>query len=88
MKHITFDYTKKDGSTSSRSLLAMVVPGNKYAGIDVSEVDPEVAEHFIQRVKKLHDEYVAALQELQDVYDVKHNYRQFLESGMTNITEI
>ena len=43
MKTLTFKYTKKDGSVSERTLLALVIPGDKYAGIDVSELDPYMA---------------------------------------------
>lgn len=89
MKTLTFKYTKKDGSVSDRVLLAMVTPGgDKYAGIDVSEIDPEHAENFMQRAQELHKKYIESLQELQAMYDLKHNYRQFLASGVSELTEI
>lgn len=88
MKTLTFTYAKKDGSVSSRTLLAMVTPGDKYAGIDVSELDANEAAEFIALNKVLHTEYLEKLQALQAHYDVKHNYRQFLASGVSNLTEI
>lgn len=89
MKTITFNYTKKDGSTSERTLLVMVSPGgDKYAGIDISELDPNLASAFADDVNNLHDQYIEDMQKLQAIYDLKHNYRQFLESGMSNVTEI
>jgi hypothetical protein len=89
MKTITFNYTKKDGSTSERTLLVMVSPGgDKYAGIDVSSIDPDEAAEFTAIVEELHADYLDKLQYLQATYDLKHNYRQFLVSGMTDITEI
>ncbi len=89
MKTITFSYTKSDGSVSERTLLAMVAPGgDKYAGIDVSSIDPVEAQKFIDEAKLAHEAYLLTLKELQIKYDLKHNYRQFNTGGMTDITEI
>jgi hypothetical protein len=89
MKTLTFKYTKKDGSVSDRVLLAMVMPGgDKYAGIDVTDLEPEQAGEFIALTNALHQEYIQKLQEIQARYDVKHNYRQFLASGVSDLTEI
>lgn len=89
MKTITFNYVKKDGSTSERTLLAMVVPGgDKYAGVDVSELSPIQAAEFMQGAARIHEHYLDALKSLQAEFDLKHSYRQFLTSGMSNITEI
>jgi hypothetical protein len=89
MKTITFEYTKKDGSTSERTLLVMVSPGgDKYAGIDISDVEPNRAAEFARYAEDAHDDYIARMQDLQAEFDLKHNYRQFLVSGMTDITEI
>lgn len=88
MKTLTFTYTKKDGSTSTRTLLSLVVPGDKYAGIDVSDLDANEAEVFISAMAALHNKFLGDMLELQRRADLKHNYRQFLASGMSNITEI
>lgn len=88
MKTLTFTYTKKDGSVSTRTLLAMVTPSDKYAGIDVSDMDAVEAADFIAATNSLHSRYLEAMQTLQSQFDLKHNYRQFLAGGMTNITEI
>lgn len=88
MKTLTFNYAKKDGSTSSRTLLAQVVPTDKYAGIDLSQLDASDAAEFIALSRVLHAEYIEKMQALQAHYDLTHNYRQFLASGMSNITEI
>lgn len=89
MKTLTFTYTKSDGSTSERTLLALVTPGgDKYAGIDVSNIDPVEAQKFIDEAKILNEFYLLKMKELQAKYDLKHNYRQFLPSGMSEITEI
>lgn len=91
MKTITFDYTKKDGSTSERTLAVMVEPKeavDKYAGIDLSGISPEEGAEFVSLATQLYDAYLARLQTLQNDFDLKHSYRQFLASGMRNITEI
>ena len=88
MKTITFSYTKKGGAVSDRTLLALVVPGDKYAGIDLSELDPADAAAFAKRAKELNQEYIEAMFELQSEFELLHSYRQFLASGMTDVTEI
>lgn len=88
MKLYTFNYTKKDGSISERLLLAMGSPTNKYSGIDLSELEPDNAVKFASEVERLHEQYVQSLKQLQAQYDVKHNYRQFNEEGVTELTEI
>jgi len=91
MKTITFNYTKKDGSTSERTLLVSVEPKpatDKYAGIDLSELSPEDGSEFAARSNLLLDKYLEGMKELQAEFDLKHNYRQFLESGMSDVIEI
>lgn len=89
MKTITFTYTKKDGSTSERTLLVTVSPGgDKYAGIDISDMDPETSNQFVSEVECAHQDYLEEVKGIQEYYDLKHNYRQFLVNGMSDITEI
>jgi hypothetical protein len=88
MKTLTFSYTKKDGSTSERTLLALVTPGKMYAGIDISSLAPEQGAEFVNRYEELHADFMAEVKELQAEFDVKHNYRQFLEEGMSDIIEV
>jgi hypothetical protein len=88
MQTLTFTYTKADGSSSERTLFAMVTPGNKYAGIDMTMMEPNEAAGFAQEAEALRLEYIMKLTSLQEKYDVKHNYRQFLESGVSKINKI
>jgi hypothetical protein len=91
MKTITFDYTKKDGSTSERTLLAITEPHpatDKYAGIDISELTPEDGAEFVTRYENLYEKYLSETKELQAEFDVKHNYRQFFADSMSNVIEI
>lgn len=88
MKTITFLYRKADGSTSERTLLALVTPSDKFAGIDISSLSPEQGAKFVNRYESLHADFLAAATELQAEFDLKHNYRQFNASGMSDIIEI
>lgn len=88
MKTLTFTYTKKDGSVSNRTLLAQVTPTDKFAGIDLSELDPELAAEFVEDAKYLYADYINELQQLQKKYELQHSYRQFLAPGVSNLTEI
>jgi hypothetical protein len=88
MKTITFKYTKKAGPVSERTLLVMIAPSDKYAGIDLSEISPEEAAAFVQEAEELNLKYISAMQALQAEFDLKHAYRQFLVSGMSEITQI
>lgn len=87
MKTLTFTYTKADGSTSERTLFAMVTPGNKYAGIDMTMMEPNEAAAFAQAAGEAYEEYLSKLEVLKAEFDVKHNYRQFLESGVSKIVQ-
>ena len=88
MQTLTFKYTKADGSVSERTLLAMVTPTDKYAGIDVTMMEPQDAAQFAKLAQELHDAYIIRLQQLQAQFDLKHNYRQFLASGVSELTKI
>ena len=85
MNTITFKYTKKDGSVSDRVLLVSTSPTKFYAGTDVSEMQDNSREEYIERRKVLHTEYLAKLAELDDDFDVNYRYRQFDSQLMTNI---
>ena len=88
MKVLTFNYTKADGKTSERTLAATVVPGDKYAGIDITELDPSELNSFMKDMQNIHQVYLDMLKGVQAKYDLKHNYRQFFANKMTDIEEI
>lgn len=87
MKTLTFTYTKADGSISERTLFAMVTPGNKYAGIDMTMMEPNEAAAFAKDAAGIYEEYLEKLEALKEKFDVKHNYRQFLESGVSKVVQ-
>lgn len=88
MQTLTFTYTKADGSSSERTLFALVTPSDRYAGIDMTMLEPNDAASFATRAERLHNDYVNSLRQLQEEYDMKHNYRQFLASGVSRINKI
>lgn len=88
MKLLTFGYTKESGDSSNRTLLVFSAPTDKYAGIDLSELDPEEAQAFVVKANTLRDKYLSDLNILQNSYDLKFRYRQFIPKGMSDITEI
>jgi hypothetical protein len=88
MKTITFNYRKKDNSVSERTLLVLVSPGDKYAGIDLSELDPLVGAEFVLKYEALHAAFMQEAAKLQAEYDLKFAYKQFFESGMSEVIEI
>lgn len=88
MKTLTFKYTKADGSISERTLLALVTPGDKYAGIDLTMLEPADAAQFVRRAEDIHEDYLEGMRDLQAQFDLKHNYRQFLANGVSDLVEI
>lgn len=88
MKTLTFTYTKDDGSVSDRTLLAITSPSDSYTGIDVTSLEPNVGASFIAAVEAAHDTFVEEMRALQIKYDLKHNFRKFIPSKMSEIDEI
>lgn len=88
MKTLTFKYTKRDGSVSERTLLSFIQPTDKYAGIDVSELEPETAAEFIAEMLTLESEYKDFQAAIISKYELSHSYRQFLKDGVSELTEI
>lgn len=88
MQTLTFKYTKADGSVSERTLLAQGFPSDKYSGVDMTMMEPQDAAAFAKAAQELHDYYLAALKKLQADFDLKHNYRQFLASGVSELTKV
>ena len=88
MQTLTFIYTKENSSVSTRTLLAQVLPSEDYAGIDISDLDPNEAQAFIDATKEAYAEYLEKLIDIQLGFDLKHNFRRFKANRMTNINKI
>lgn len=89
MKLANFTYTDQKGQESLRKVLIIGAPSNKYSGIDVTEYSDEEIVEFAIEYDRLHDEFLSEVEILKDSMDMKHNYRQFLETGIRDMqTEI
>lgn len=85
---INFSYVKLNGSTSYRTVYVLGKPSNKYSAIDLSELSIDDQLEFANEADKLYKEYQEKFKTLQASFDVKHNFRQFLESGVSEIEEL
>jgi len=88
MKTLTFKYTKADGSVSYRTLLVMVSPNTMYGGLDISELEPlEMADVEVE-INKAYNRYLSDIADIKQEFDIKHNYRRFDPSKMTEVNEL
>lgn len=85
MKTIEFTYTDAKGKESTRTLVVLVSPNSAYEGIDVSAMPNDEFAAFAQEYGALRDKQIKELQELQEKFDLKHNYRKFLTERMDNL---
>lgn len=85
MKLIDFDYTKKNGEFTKRTLAVVQEPQQFIEGIDVTELDVESFAEFVNQYSKLLDEYKQQQAELINKYDLRHNYRRFIPENMKNV---
>jgi hypothetical protein len=88
MKQITFTYTDLKDKVSTRTLLAMSVPSNKYAGIDISELSNDEAKDFSDAYFFEYGVFLNEIEKLKTAYDLRHSYRRFIDERMTNVKDI
>lgn len=81
-----FTYTKENGDVSDRVVVLLSQPSNNMLGIDITHLDEEESDNFIEEFKELKLAQRAQEAELLDKHDLKHNYRSFKLSGVSNIT--
>ena len=85
---IKFDYTKGSGSTSTRLIVPTVNPTSNQSGIDVTNMDPDLALVFEQEYLTLVADFKDKTTALMRKFDVEHNYRQFKPAGMANVKTV
>lgn len=85
---IKFDYTKADGSVSSRVIVKTTGPEVNQCGIDVTGMDPTLARLFEMEYTELVNEFKARVNVAMRKFDIEHNYRQFKPSGMSNVQNV
>jgi hypothetical protein len=81
-----FMYTKANGDTSERAVLVTQEPTHLIGGIDVSELPETEFEAFTREMRELKNRQHEELLLLTAKHDLKHNYRQFTPSKMTNVS--
>ena len=85
MKIKEFTYTKPNGNVSQRTLVELVTPTEHIEGIDVSELPEVEFEAFTREMRELKNRQHEETMQLVAKHDLKHNYRQFTPSKMTNV---
>jgi hypothetical protein len=88
MKTITFTYTKADGKSSARTLVVSNEPTKFVSGTDISELEAVDKAMYVEEVKKAKEIYLEMLKQINGEFDVKHNYRQFDPSRMTDVVTV
>jgi len=86
MKIKEFTYTKPNGDVSQRTLVELVTPTEFCEGVDVSEMDMDSYAEFVAKLSQLEKEIYNKRTELYAEFDLKHNYRRFVPSRMTDVT--
>lgn len=86
MKYTEFTYTDAKGKVTQRKVLVIQEPSNKLTGIDVSEIEAEDCNSFADEYKDLYQQFIDAVEELKDDYDLKHSFRQFIDINIKDRT--
>lgn len=85
MKFAAFKYTDTKGKISQRKLLVLDQPSNKLTGIDVTELESAVTQQLAREYDRLLDAFRQNVLELYTDFEVKQNYRQFLQSKVESL---
>jgi hypothetical protein len=85
MKLLEFTYTKQSGEVSKRAVIELLAPSDFIEGWDVTNLEEADFAKFTQTMGELrrrqHEETMKLLQD----FDLKHNYRRFKPSNMTDV---
>lgn len=85
MKLKSFDYTKADGTTSHREFIEFYGPTHLCFGVDVTELEEADRIDLATKLAYARSEFDKDVATLMELYDVKHNFRQFKPESMTNV---
>lgn len=81
----TFNYTKADGTKSTRVLATFHSPTKFYAGTDITELSIEDQALYLEKLEFLHSQYLEAISHLNNDFDLNHRYRQFDAAKITDL---
>lgn len=84
MKYTEFTYTDAKGKVTERKVLVIQEPSNKLMGIDVSELSESDRIDFAKGYDEIHQEFLKVVEVLKNNFDVKHNFRQFIDANIAN----
>ena len=84
MKYTEFTYTDAKGKVTDRKVLVIQEPSNKLMGIDVSELSEADRDDFAKGYDEIHQEFLKVIEVLKNNFDVKHNFRQFIDTNISN----
>ena len=84
MKYTEFTYTDAKGKVTERKVLVIQEPSNKLMGIDVSELSESDRKSFAAAYDEIMTEFLVMVEELKSEFDVKHNFRQFIDANIAN----
>ncbi len=84
-----FHYVKANGKESERTVVVLREPNQNtnVFGIDVTDLDLEEFTDFVSEVTELKRRQKEELEALMATYDLKHNFRNFKQENMTNVTK-
>lgn len=85
MKIATFIYTDSKGKISKREVVITGMPSDKLSGIDISEMVTEDCNDFVAAYSDIQARYISDIENLKAEFDLKHNFRQFLEKNITEM---
>lgn len=85
MKTISFQYTKENGEQSNRVFVPLSIPNENYFGVDITSLDIEDQVAFDEAMDLINEERLAKVRDLMVKFDVKHNFRTFKPSRMTDV---
>jgi hypothetical protein len=85
MKTLSFSYTKADGKTSNRVVVVSNEPNKFYSGTDITELDVEEQGAYIAAIATAKELYLDMIKNINNTFDLNHNYRQFKPEGMADI---
>lgn len=86
MKLVEFNYTKADGTSSTRAVIEVIQPTQHFEGIEISQMPEDQFAEFTLEYRDLLDEQYNAKIAVMHKYDLKHNYRRFIPEKMTDVT--
>lgn len=86
MQLMEFTYTKSPTAVSRRVFIPLSVPSNKYFGLDLSDLDVEDQALVLSEVGAIEREKQEAIEKVMEKYDIRTQFRTFLEEKMSDIT--